>query len=258
MIETTPSKLKNWEKRELVQSFRRQGFSYREILQRIPFSLARSTISNWCKDIELTPEQLDRLDQLYHSSRHRNRLLGSKATQRRRAAEVMVIKTEAKNEVGRLQSNELWLAGLMLYWAEGAKTYRVSISNSDPDLIKFMVRWLKEVCKVPQDRLRLQLHLHSGQNEQELKEFWPRLTGISLSQFYKSFVKKEGSGHRKKSLYYGTLNLQIGNRNLLHKILGWIEGIKQQPFASVAQLAEQLPLKEMVPSSTLGGGTTFK
>jgi hypothetical protein len=50
--------LKRWEQKELVQPLRRQGLSYREILARVPFSLSRSTISNWCKDIELLSKSL--------------------------------------------------------------------------------------------------------------------------------------------------------------------------------------------------------
>ena len=246
--------MKRWEQKELVQSLRREGFSYHEIIQRIPFSLARSTMSHWCKDIELTSKQLDRLDRLRGESWYRNRLKGSKTTQRRRAEEVAAIKAKARAEVPDLSQKELWVAGLMLYWAEGCKSHAVGVSNSDAALVKFMVWWLKTFCGFPERRFRLQLHLHSGQNEQEMKAFWSDVTGIPLSQFQKSFVKREGSGHRKKRLYYGTIAVRVSDSNCLHRILGWIEGFTCQ-FASVAQLGEQLALNEKVPSSILGGGT---
>ena len=103
--------MKRWEQKELVQSLRRQGFSYREILARVPFPLARSTISQWCKHIELTMEQLDRLDQLYRTSSYRNRLLGSKANQRRRAVEVEAIRAKACAESLRYNMTRFgWLA----------------------------------------------------------------------------------------------------------------------------------------------------
>ena len=121
--------MKRWEQKELVQSLRHQGFSYREILQRIPFALSKGTLSAWCKDIELSPEQLDRLDRLYRISNYRNRLLGPKATQQRRAKEIEAVKTQARAEASKLRHHELWLAGLMLYWAEGNKTEHVGFAN---------------------------------------------------------------------------------------------------------------------------------
>ena len=219
--------MKRWEQKELVQSLRRQGLSYREILSRIPFSLARSTISNWCKDIELTPEQLDRLDHLYRASSYRNRLLGSKTNQRRRAEEVETIRARARAEVVDRQQDRLWLAGLMLYWAEGSKTYNVALTNSDPFVIRFMMRWFRELCQVPDEKLRCYLNIHSGQDEQSIKAFWSQVTGLPLSQFGKSYVKKEGTGHRKNMLYHGTIRLSVSNRNLFHRIHGWIEGFCQ-------------------------------
>lgn len=215
---------KRWEQRELVQSLRRQGLSYREIIAQVPFSLTKGTISHWCKEIKLTQEQLDRLDRLYREGSYRNRLLGSKATQRRRAAEVEAIKTKAQAEVARLRSDELWLAGLMLYWAEGSKTHQVSVSNSDARLIAFMMKWFREYCGVPEGKLRAYLHLHSGQDEQAMKVFWANVTGLPISQFGKSYVKKEGTGHRKNILYRGTIRISICDTNLLWKIHGWIQG----------------------------------
>ena len=77
--------MKRWEQKALAQALRCKGFSYREILQQLPFRLSRSTVSQWCRHIELTP------DQLYRTSSYRNRLLGSKTTQEPRAKEIEVL-----------------------------------------------------------------------------------------------------------------------------------------------------------------------
>ena len=207
-----------------MQSLRRQGLSYREILSQVPFSLSRSTISSWCKEIELTPQQLDRLDQLYRTSSYRNRLLGSKANQRCRATEIEAIRTRARAEVIERQEDGLWIAGLMLYWAEGAKTYKVALTNSDPAIIRFMIRWFRDVCQVPNEKFRCYLNIHSGQDDRSLKAYWAQVVDLPLSQFGKSYVKQEGTGHRKNTLYHGTMRISISNRNLLHRIHGWIEG----------------------------------
>lgn len=103
--------MKRWEQKQLVQSLRRQGLSYREILSQLSFQLSRSTMSAWCKHITLTSEQLDRLDDAYRQGSYRGRLLGPKATQRRRAQEVAVIKAQAYAEARQLTREEFWIAG---------------------------------------------------------------------------------------------------------------------------------------------------
>ena len=216
--------MQRWEQNELVQSLRRQGLSYREILARIPFSLSRGTVSAWCKDIELTQEQLDRLDRLYRVGNYCGRLLEPKATQRRRAAEVESIKAKARTEVIHLHENKLWLAGLMLYWAEGNKAHQVSVSNSDTRLIAFMMKWFRQHCRIPEDRFRAYLHLHSGPDEKAMKAFWANVMGLPLSQFGKSYVKREDTGRRKHILYHGTMRISVCHVNLLWKIHGWIQG----------------------------------
>lgn len=225
---STPMTLmKSWERKELVQSLRREGLSYREILARVPFSLSRSTISAWCKDIELSPLQLDRLDRLFLDGSYRGRLVGSKATQARRATEVKAIKAKARAEVPQLAHHRLWLAGLMLYWAEGAKTKHVSVCNSDAALMEVTMRWFREVLRIPESKLRVQLHLHSGQDEHAMKVWWSRVLKIPLTQFGKSYVKPEGTGHRKKILYWGTVRVRVSDTDLLYRILGWIDGITE-------------------------------
>ncbi len=114
----------------------------------------------------------------------------------------------------------------MLYWAEGNKTLYPGVSNADPKLIKFMMSWFRKICAVPEKKFKIYLHLHSGQDETKAKSFWSAVTGIPLSQFGKSHIKREGSGHKKNILYFGTAKIGIYNKDLLHRILGWIEAIE--------------------------------
>jgi hypothetical protein len=217
--------MKYWERKELVQNLRRTGLSYREIRQEIPFTISKSTISDWCKDIELTTEQKERLERLFRDGSYKGRLLGSKTTQARRAEEIRKIKEKAKTEISLLKNNEFRIAGLMLYWAEGNKKRKVGISNSDPELIRFMMSWFRQICEIPDNKFKVYLNIHSGQNEAQIKQFWSDIISLPVSQFGKSYVKKEGTGHRKNILYNGTIKIEICNKDFLCKILGWIEGI---------------------------------
>ena len=218
--------MKLWEKKEFAQQLRHEGLSYKEILEQVPVS--KSTISLWCRDIELTPGQKERL------KAKRGKPNGPKLLKDRRIAATKQIKAQAKLELKLLTDYEFKVAGIMLYWGEGFKTQYVGISNSDPKLIKFMMRWFREICYVPDDKFRAQVHIHSGQNELEIKKFWSKITGIPFSKFQKTYVKEEGTGYRKNILYNGTLRVIICDSHLLRKILGWIEyfGVGDVPVQS--------------------------
>ncbi|NNC40124.1 MAG: hypothetical protein HKN95_05470 [Acidimicrobiia bacterium] len=49
------SDLSPWERAELGRSLRSLGWSYGEIMEVIP--AAKSTLSTWCRDIPISPEQ---------------------------------------------------------------------------------------------------------------------------------------------------------------------------------------------------------
>ena len=227
--------MKYWKRKELVRNLRGQGLSYKEIRQRIPFTIAKSTISDWCKDIELTDKQKARLSAKYDIL-HR----GAKANQVKRAEEIKQIRRLAEVEISPMNRNEFKLAGLMLYWAEGAKSRYIDITNSDPLLIKFMITWLRNICRVPEERFRVSLHLHSGQNEEQIKKYWSKITNIPICQFNKSYIKKEGSGYRKNILYNGTIKIRVCDSNLLHRVLGWIEGVTKNKWA-ISSIGRAIP-----------------
>ena len=254
--------MKRWEIKEKAISLRKKGLSYREIRGKIP--LAKSTVSDWCKDIKLAEEQIARLSQLKKNGGYAGSLKGSKVNQERRAMEIHQIKEAAKSEVSLLIDERLWLAGLMLYWAEGHKSNNVGVSNSDPGIIKFMMEWFRVYCNVDNTKFKAHLNLHSGQDEDEIKEFWSKIIKLPKEQFGKSYIKKEGTGHRKNILYKGTLRIDICNLNLLHRILGWIEGVIDlfgyskfliKENARIAQSVEQIPLKDEVRGSIPLAGT---
>src|SRR5262249_3384000 len=117
-----------------------------------------------------------------------------------------------------------------LYWGEGTKEKNTAIVNSNPLIIKFMTLWFKEFFQIQPDSLSAHLHLHSRQNERNMKKYWSGVTGIPVSNFQKSFIKREGSGYRKNLLYNGTIRIRVqgvGSTYLLFRILGSIAGTSE-------------------------------
>ena len=53
------TELKLWERRELGRGLRKLGLTFAEIRDMIPIS--KSTLSGWCRDIDMTPAQIERI-----------------------------------------------------------------------------------------------------------------------------------------------------------------------------------------------------
>ena len=127
------------------------------------------------------------------------------------------------------KEKSLKLAGSMLYWAEGAKTGgTVKFVNSDPEMIKLFLRFMREVCGIHEDRLKLLMHLYPDQDEKYLKEFWSSLTKIPKNNFYKSYIHVGKVGTYKNKSLYGTLAVNYSDKKLLTQIICWIKEYQEK------------------------------
>lgn len=212
---------KRWQQKEKARKLRKLGWTYPEIQNKVP--VHRTTLSKWCRDIELTPQQIKS-----HGGRYANRVKAAKTNYLKRQKQIKKIQEEAEKEIRPLNAYESKIAGTALYWGEGHKSQGLGFSNSDPELARFILKWFREICHVPNKKIRASLYLHTGQNEEKMKKYWARVTKIPLNQFNKSIFKEEGSASRKYSQrqYKGTIKVQIFDENLKHRIIGWIEQLQ--------------------------------
>jgi len=124
---------------------------------------------------------------------------------------------------------ELKITGVMLYWGEGAKLGNgVQFINSDPEMITIFLNFLRKVCGISEERVKVLLHMYMDQNEVELKKFWANKTRLPLKNFYKSQIHVGRVGSYKKKSQYGTLAINYSDKKLLKTILLWIDEYKQK------------------------------
>ena len=209
---------------ENVRFLRKKGWSYNEIQRKLATS--KGNISLWCRDIELTPKQKEQLGKKYLTAPR----LGGLANHQKREKEIYEVRESAVKEIILLDSEAFRIAGTMLYWAEGAKTNSVSISNSDPKMIKFMMRWFEQIFNLQPERLKASLHIHYGNDESRIKKYWSRLTRIPLKNFGKCFIKPKGTGHRTHILPNGIIRIRVcgsGVENMRHRVLAWANKVHE-------------------------------
>lgn len=202
---------------------RKMGMSYGEIAKEL--CISKSTLSYWLKGVALTEEQKKRL----YTKSVAILARGAQSQKERRKREINKILEEAKKEIQNPVSLEAYrILGAALYWAEGSKTSGLKITNSDPHLILFMVRWFEKIFKISPKNLKVWLNIYPQQNDLEMKQFWSQLTGIPIERFGKSFVKPLSKNYKKNNLYYGTISVMVPKgTDIRYKIFGWIKTIME-------------------------------
>lgn len=216
--------------REQARTLRKRGVSIKDIAQKI--SASKSSVSYWCRDIQLSPEQLKVLTL---KSTHAGRAKCIELGEQKRAIRLTNIKKQqcaGAKTVATLSQRDLYMLGLGLYWGEGYKTSNdeFGFTNSDPRMIKTYLDWLSACFGIKSEKLVLRVSINSfhQSREKEVLSFWSKLTKIPLSQFTKtSFIKsKSKKVFSDNKSYFGTLRIKVrGGMNLKYQILGAIENI---------------------------------
>ena len=215
-------------------ALRKQGLSYNEINEKL--KIPKSTLSCWLSRVKISQKAKERLSARVHKGsiagllkRNKNQTILAK----QRADEIRRL---AKIETSRLLGNKLFLTGTALYWAEGykkgaqgSKWKAVDFANSDPDLIKIMMKFFRKVCKVENSKIKIQLIAHKNIDIEKALRFWSDLTKIPENQFIKTCcsISIYSKGKRNKnSLTHGTVHIRINDVKLFFRIIGWIDGLK--------------------------------
>lgn len=216
-------KLEKLKAREL----RKEGWSINDIKDKL--NVAKSSVSLWVRDIELTKKQkqeLSRKGLKKEIIEKRRKTVLENANRRRNA-----IIDRAKKDIGYISKKDLFLIGVILYWAEGGKTGNnvARISNGDPDVIKIAMRFFREICKVPEEKFRGYIHIHPHLNVERAEKYWSDVSRIPRKQFYRTYCKPNKSSKNKRdSLPFGTFDIYVCNAELFLKIKGWIKGISKK------------------------------
>lgn len=214
-----------------ARELRFQGLSIKDIASQL--EVAKSSVSYWVRDINLTAEQLEILKKSELSGWEKGRLKSRQIKRENREAMLLAFTQYGIKQFSHLKKREFFIAGLALYWAEGGKSSknrRVEFCNSDPRMVKFLILWLKECFEVESMDLRAVVGINEihYQREQIVKEYWSKISGIPLGQFRKTSFKKV----KNKKVYdnfdqhFGTLSVLVAkSTNLYYRIMGQIQGL---------------------------------
>lgn len=213
------------EKQEAI-ILRQKGMSIKEIARGLDVS--KASVSVWVRDIVLNKKQLSTLKRNGFSTevieKRRQKRLENEQVKRDKIASL------AQKDIRNISLRDLRLIGLCLYWGEGGKTHKgaARISNGDPDVIKVMMRFFREICMVEEKKFRAHIHIHSHLDIEKAEKYWSLVSSIPREQFFKTYAKPSiASMNKKDSLPYGTFDIYVCNTILFLQIIAQIEKIKK-------------------------------
>lgn len=217
--------------KDKARQLRIKGFSLGQIHKET--SVPKTTIRSWIKDIKLSDNQIDKLRLRTQNALQNGRIKMQKRKKdlRLRNEKKLLYKGVAK--IGNLSNRDLFLTGVALYWGEGFKNkheHRLGFCNSDPEMIKFYIKWLENCFGIKKDNLVLRLTINESYKTQaeEIERYWLKITGISKNQFKKTFYQKtKWKKQFNDTNYHGVLRIHVENSlDLLLLMRGFIEGMK--------------------------------
>jgi transposase-like protein len=211
------------DKREEARRLRREeGLAITEICKIL--GVAKSSVSLWVRDIELSDEQKAELHRKHYA--YRAQLKGSHTN----AIKARALREQYQQE-GRAKAREqdpLHIAGCMLYWGEGAKSRNsLKLANSDPDLLCFYLSFLRQTLGIEdhQVAIRIICYTNNGLTQLDIENYWLGIFNLPVTCLTKTVVNQQprSSQQKGRKLLYGTCEIAVHSTRLVQHVLGAIQ-----------------------------------
>jgi hypothetical protein len=117
----------------------------------------------------------------------------------------------------------------MLLWAEGSRARcTVQLTNSDPDMVRVFLQFLRTYFQIADEKIRLQCNLFAdhAERQQEVEQFWLETLALPRACLTKSMVNHYSRYSQKKrqnKLPYGTCRLTLHSTEIAQILYGSIQ-----------------------------------
>ncbi|MBI3764127.1 MAG: hypothetical protein HY260_19980, partial [Chloroflexi bacterium] len=89
------------------------------------------------------------------------------------------------------EQRDLFQLAIGLYIGEGKKQSDadVSLSNTEPRVIQVFLRFIREICRVDEEKIFAWINVFDDAQLERAQSYWEEVTRLSSSQFYKAVVR---------------------------------------------------------------------
>ena len=146
---------------------------------------------------------------------------------RRSQSESAYVKQNPNGHPFRIKQNltqkekELLIASLMLYSGEGGKNKQsIQLGNLNPYIIQVFVKFLRKICKINENKLKLFVRIHKKFDKIETQIYWSKLLNLPKQQVLVYIYNDPRSKYNKQWSKYGIAMVQFNNI----KLKKWLDG----------------------------------
>lgn len=231
MVNKSSVRAKNKENFIKCVEFRKQGLSYTEIRKIVP--VAKSTINNWLTlaGLTLTAEHL----KIQRTKRLQNHVIATEASRITRARKADQEINKFIQEYKRFLNDPFFVAGIILYEAEGSKTQCV-LSNSDYRVMQMFVTFIEKFFYLDRtENMHFRVYIHETRSGDldKIRGFWSKKLNISAKEIALSWKKNIVIHSRENPDYVGQLSVFITGVPLLTRKLRFISDIILKKYCRI-------------------------
>jgi hypothetical protein len=153
----------------------------------------------------------------------------------KRVAALTAAEIQAKEDIQTVSTRELFYLGLGIYWGEGVKsrTGQATVVNSDPRILRIMMRWFVECLSVPKIDFRpyVYISIMHQEREQVIMSYWEKVLGLPSGQFKSPIylTQKPKQKYENHDSYFGVVALQVSrSTQLKYRILALLSQLDKQ------------------------------
>ena len=207
--------------KNIAIKFRRQGKSYNEINKLL--GIPKGTLASWFKNNKESQKiklALSGKSNKVVAKRIRIFVKNNKERWEKIRSDA---RDEAKKEFKILSKNPLFVAGVMLYWAEGDSVLKnpLRFTNTSASMISLYVKFLINVLSIPKEDLRANIILYKDLADRKNIDFWSKTSTIPKNQFYKTqYIQGR---HKTRRLINGICMIIYSKRIIKEKMIIWID-----------------------------------
>ena len=129
-------------------------------------------------------------------------------------------KSYTKLKILNQNQEKLFIAGAILYWAEGKKRGNgtVDFTNSNPKIVSIFLNNLRKIYNISEHKLKFSIYYFSDQNYEDIETFWCKTLDVNSYQFTKPFMKLANNPKKYGYLPHGVIHLRYNDTRLLNEI----------------------------------------
>ena len=210
---------------EEVKRLRGRGKTYGEIRTNLKLLIPKSTLSEWCRNVNLPSNYSEKISKLNVSNLNKGRRIALIVNKIKKEEFFNKIKEGNKPIAQKIREKNIAKIALSMLCLGEASKYNPKtntsfcLGNSDAKIIIIFLNLLRFCFDFDLEKIRCTVQCRADQDTCKLEKYWMKVTGIPKRLFYKPLIDPRTVGKpTKKKNYMGVLKVDYFDRKVQHDL----------------------------------------